>query len=75
MVTAFRLSRFVNLLKSENKSAAHQELIDKTIQDQQLYTITKNNKRQEISPVPNVDQDMVNLFFKKLLWADYSIPA
>jgi hypothetical protein len=65
MVTAFRLSRFVNLLKSEKKSAAHQTLIDKMIQGQQLYTIVKNIKRQEVSPVPNVDQDMVNLFFQK----------
>ena len=63
LVTAFRLSRLVNLLKSDIKSSDEKILIEKITQGKKLYTIVKNGNARSIVPVPNADHDMVRLFF------------
>ncbi len=63
LVTAFRLSRFVNLLKSEIKSLDEEMLINKIIQEKKLYTLVKKGGIRSIVPVPHADNDMVGLFF------------
>ena len=63
LVTAFRLSRFVNLLKSKPESEMEQALIEKSYTKQRLYTIIKEGKCRSIVPVPNTDDEMVKLFF------------
>ncbi len=63
LVTAFRLSRFVNLLKSGIKSKEEEILIQKITQEKKLYTLVKKNGSRSIIPVPNMDNDMVRLFF------------
>ncbi len=63
LVTAFRLSRFVNLLKSDTKSEDEEILIQKITQKKKLYTRVKNGDTRSIVPVPNADNDMVRLFF------------
>ncbi len=63
LITAFRLSRFVNLLKSDIKSDDEKVLIQKITQEKKLYTLIKKNRRRTIIPVPNADQEMIRLFF------------
>jgi len=67
LITAFRLSRFVNLLKSEIKSTDEKRLIQKITKEQRLYTIVKKGAIRTIVPVNNSDQDMVRLFFNFFL--------
>jgi anaerobic magnesium-protoporphyrin IX monomethyl ester cyclase len=66
MVTAFRLSRFVNLLKLEKKSEKSVALINTMFHEQKLYTLVKYGKRHEITLVNNVDPYMVKHFFQKI---------
>ena len=63
LVTAFRLCRFVNLLKSNTKSQDEKTLIQKITQEKKLYTLAKKGGSRSIVPVPNADQEMVQLFF------------
>jgi radical SAM superfamily enzyme YgiQ (UPF0313 family) len=63
LVTAFRLCRFVNLLKSDRKSKHEEALIQKISQEKQLYTLVKHSGTRSIVPVGNADNDMVRLFF------------
>jgi len=64
LVTAFRLCRFANLLKSETKSVEEKMLIQKITKEQKLYTLVKKGRHRAIVPVLNADNDMVRLFFK-----------
>ncbi len=66
MVTAFRLSRWINLIKSKNKTPDDNHLIRKIIEEKKLYTWIKINKRREITAVPNLEEHMVKLFFQKV---------
>jgi anaerobic magnesium-protoporphyrin IX monomethyl ester cyclase len=63
LVTAFRLCRFVNLLKSDIQSKDEEALIKKITQEKQLYTLVKKGRARSIVPVDNADHDMVSLFF------------
>lgn len=63
LVTAFRLSRFVNLLKSDPMPEIEASLIKKSFKEQRLFTIVKEGPRKLIVPVLNADDEMVNLFF------------
>ncbi len=65
MVTAFRLSRFVNLLKSDQRTDSDDILIETSIREQTLYTEVKKGRGKEILPVPDLDDKMVGLFFEK----------
>jgi hypothetical protein len=66
MITAFRLSRFINLMNSEKKSAEDDGFIKKMIHEQTLYTRIKKGKRHEIVAIKNIDEDMVKMFFQKV---------
>ena len=63
LVTAFRLSRFVNLLKSDSKTDAETDLIQKIIKDQKMYTLIRDNGSRKIIPVEDAANDMVRMFF------------
>lgn len=63
LVTAFRLSRFVNLLKSDSVSEIEASLINRSFKEQRLFTFIKENRRNSIVPVLNADDEMVKLFF------------
>ncbi len=63
LVTAFRLSRFANLIKSKPVSEMEKALIEKSYKKRRLHTIVKEGKRRSIVPVPNADDEMVKLFF------------
>lgn len=56
LITAFRLVRFINLLKSKNCTEEEIELINETFKKQCLHTIIKEKKRRYIVKVPNMDE-------------------
>ncbi|RJP93736.1 MAG: radical SAM protein [Desulfobacteraceae bacterium] len=66
LVTAFRLARLVNLLKSDRQTGMDNALIDQILRHKRLHTIEKKDKYREIIPVPNMDEEMVRLFFDGL---------
>lgn len=65
LVTTFRLSRYVNLLKSKMKSQQELELVRRIRSDNRLYTVVKNRKGTSIIEVPCYDRGMVKLFLEK----------
>jgi anaerobic magnesium-protoporphyrin IX monomethyl ester cyclase len=63
LVTAFRLSRYINLTKSAGKSIKEQELISRIAAEKKLYTLQRSKNSIEIIPVPTMDTDLIRLFF------------
>ncbi|MCX7725830.1 MAG: radical SAM protein [Chitinispirillaceae bacterium] len=55
LITAFRLVRFINLLKSRKHTVEEVELISKTLQKNRLHTIIKEKNKRYIIEVPNMD--------------------
>lgn len=66
MVTAFRLARLVNLLKSGTQTDMDRALIEKIMRQRRLYTLEKKGKSRNVIPVPKMDEEMVRLFFQGL---------
>ncbi len=66
LVTTFRISRYVNLLKSREKSEMEMELLRKIRSDNRLYTFVKNKKGTSIIEVPCYDREMVRMFLEKV---------
>jgi anaerobic magnesium-protoporphyrin IX monomethyl ester cyclase len=67
MMTAFRLSRYSNLTKSNDKSETDHRLIEIVANRKRLHTLVKEKSGAEkIIPVPRQDHELVKLFFKKL---------
>jgi anaerobic magnesium-protoporphyrin IX monomethyl ester cyclase len=65
LVTAFRLSRYINLIKSDKKSAIEFQLIEKIEKEKKLFTVFKENGSEKIVVAPEYDDEMVHLYFKK----------
>jgi hypothetical protein len=65
LVTAFRLSRYVNLVKYDRKTALEVQLIEKVKREGKLFTFVKEKKEVKIIEVPEYDKEMVRMFFKK----------
>ena len=72
LVSAFRLSRFLNLVKSKHVSETEQNLIALTLSSKKLHTLVRVSKTgarppsgipaadgQRIVPVPHMDEDLV----------------
>jgi hypothetical protein len=66
MVTAFRLARLVNLMKSGTQTDMDRALIAQIIRQRRLFTVEKKGKSRKVIPVPNMDEEMVSLFFEGL---------
>ena len=65
LITAFRLARFVNLLKSATKSDTDTLLISKILESGRLHTSTRTKTGAiEISEVPGHDSELVRAFLK-----------
>jgi radical SAM superfamily enzyme YgiQ (UPF0313 family) len=62
LVTAFRLSRYINLIKSSTKIAVDIELIGKIKNERKLYTIIKEKGVERMVEVPRYDKEMVEMF-------------
>ncbi len=65
MITAFRLCRFINLFKSERRTEADNRLLMRIINEKTLYTTVRTSRESMEIAVPNVDKDMIDLFFKR----------
>jgi hypothetical protein len=67
MITAFRLSRYINLKKSPHGTEQEDMLVKLIAEKKELYTLVKNKVGDEkMIPVPNQHKELVKLFFKKL---------
>lgn len=65
MITAFRLCRFINLLKSEYRTDADMQMLARIIREKTLYTTVRTGGETSVIAVPDADKDMVDLFFKR----------
>ncbi|MBN1797116.1 MAG: cobalamin-dependent protein [Spirochaetales bacterium] len=63
MVTAFRLSRLINMLKS-TRNPAEENLIRLILKEKRLYTLIKRKERITPYKVPVLDDELVSQFFK-----------
>ncbi len=66
LITAFRLTRLVNLLKSKTPSETDRALLRKIRSTRRLYTLVRENKVESIIPVPAADEQMVSMFFDRV---------
>ncbi len=64
MVTAFRLSRFINELKRNTSISV--PLLQNILKDKVLYTLIKDKKKKKMVPVENIDSELVKLFFTRM---------
>jgi radical SAM superfamily enzyme YgiQ (UPF0313 family) len=65
LITAFRLSRYVNLIKFERKTEMDLQLIEKVKKEAKLFTILKEKAGLKIVEVPEYDHEMVKMFLEK----------
>lgn len=66
MITAFRLCRFVNLLKSVNRTANDELMIERSFQEQSLFSLVGTGDDAALIRVTDMDFEMVDLFFRKI---------
>jgi uncharacterized Fe-S cluster-containing radical SAM superfamily protein len=66
LITSFRLSRYINLLKDNVRSEIELRLIEKVKNEKRLYTLVKKNGKVEIIPAPGMDEELVRIFFLKI---------
>ncbi len=66
LITSFRLSRYVNLLKSVNKSPIETKLLKKVTAEQKLFTLVNNEEGISIVEVPEYHRGMVRMFLQKV---------
>jgi len=64
LVTAFRLSRFINLRKKPALSDAERRMAERIESERRLYTMIKGKSGLAIVPVPLADEELVRLFFE-----------
>ena len=63
LITAFRISRTVNLFKKKGPDQTDAELIRKIRKDKKLFTIIKKNRKHEIVRPASINKKMEELFF------------
>jgi anaerobic magnesium-protoporphyrin IX monomethyl ester cyclase len=66
LVTAFRLSRYINLLKRVQVSPLEKELLDTIRKTGRLHTLVKEEKTTRIITVPGTDQELERIFFREM---------
>jgi hypothetical protein len=66
LITAFRLSRYCNLVKQGNKSAIEIEALRKIHDTKTLFTFARNKRETQIVPVENYDEELTEMFFLKI---------
>ncbi len=65
LITAFRLARFMNLMKADNTlNEEESEIIKKTLRSLRLHTIVKEKSCKKVIKVPNQDFDLVEMVLK-----------
>jgi len=66
LVTAFRLSRYVNLLKKKTHSEEELQLIRKSAETTRLHTVVKEGGARRIMEVPRYDRGLVELTLARM---------
>ena len=66
MITAFRLSRLVNLLKSHRRTPDDEKMIERSFHEQGLFSFTRDGGGVVPAPVPDMDEKMIDRFFKRI---------
>jgi len=66
MITAFRLSRYCNLVKQGIHSDLEKKIIEKIRSERRLYTFVTTKNERTCVPVANCDEELVRMFFKLL---------
>jgi hypothetical protein len=66
LITAFRLSRFCNLVKQEKKTALENAVILKMRETKKLFTFVKKLSGIEIAQVEHYDEKLAEMFFKRI---------
>jgi hypothetical protein len=66
LITAFRLSRYINAAKTGPTNHTERELLEIIGEKKRLHTIIKDKKKTRIIPVPGIDIELQNMFFKQL---------
>ena len=69
LITAFRLARYVNLLKKVQKTPEERSLLEKIQFTHRLHTLMKRNHTTEMVLVPT-DAEMERIFFKDAISID-----
>lgn len=59
LITAFRLSRYINLLKQKEHSTMESKIINKIREEKKLFTFIKTANGPEIVAVKNTDDELV----------------
>ncbi len=65
LITAFRLSRTVNLYKKKQLTGSDSELAERIIKERKLYTAARKNRKAVITRAPGINRKMEELFFEK----------
>jgi hypothetical protein len=65
LLTAFRLSRLINLEKSPHRSDSDELLLRKVWSEKRLYTRIRQERTTRTVAVENIDTEMVDLFFSQ----------
>lgn len=65
MITAFRMSRFVNFTKKKGCPPQEQDLMTRIRNERKLYTLQKKGKQKIMVHPPGIDPDMEKNFFEK----------
>ncbi len=62
LVTAFRLSRVVNLCKEEDRTVQEEALLRRILADGRLYTFRRRRRHTVLAPVPGMNGEMCRRF-------------
>ena len=65
LITAFRLSRFINLVKSQDK-ANWQDLIHQTLKTKRLHSVRGSKSHKTIFDVPHMDEELCEMVLSGL---------
>ena len=63
MITAFRLSRFVNFTQKIGLQPPERDLLTRIRKERKLYTLCRKGREKLMVRPPGLDQDMENAFF------------
>jgi hypothetical protein len=66
LVTAFRLSRFINLIKIRPHNPLEKELIGRSFEKKVLHTVVRFKKEKTIIEVPNQDHELAGMVLKNM---------
>jgi len=64
MITAFRITRFVNFTKKKEYLPQERDLLTRIRKERKLYTFQRKGKQKSMVRPPEVDGEMEKAFFE-----------